>query len=198
MSDSASDFGVLCPQPGKDVRALAAGWPGPAQVLQRFTLLPGPPIFLNHHQRPTAAARSRNVKISMASPCLGPMALCRSRSNSTPSCVQCDRFRPRIGQAYQQVEKPKERWLGEILHGARSFEEEATRVRFGIVWKCRAHVVLPPLHVTRQESSAQWAFGGGPHPRRSSFRYNVAAPSRQADLTTSTPVIQNEEETEGD
>ena len=34
------------------------------------------------------------VNISSASPCFGPMTLCRSRSNSTPSKVQRDLFRP--------------------------------------------------------------------------------------------------------
>ena len=41
--------------------------------------------------------------------------------------------------------------------------------------------MLPPLDTMRQESSARRAFGGGPHPRRLSPRYSLAAPRKQAD-----------------
>ena len=165
---SASDFRLLCPQPGKDVRALAAGWLGPAQVLQRFTLLPGPPIFFNDHQRPAAAAARRKVKISIVSPCLGPMTLCRSRSNSTPSCVQCDRFRPRLVRL-TKGRKPERRMAGRSSSRRALLRRQGDVLQVRQDFKCRAHIVLPPLGVTRQELSAQWAFGGGPHPRRSNF-----------------------------
>src|SRR5208337_3448009 len=49
----------LCPQPRKDIAALAACCPGPAQVLQRFALFACPPIFFGHHERPSPAARVR-------------------------------------------------------------------------------------------------------------------------------------------
>lgn len=70
-----------CPVTGRAQRRFLKGFfSGPAHQYSLVTMRDQP-------WRPLRVS----VNISIVRPCLGPAKLCRSRSNSTPSCVQCVR-----------------------------------------------------------------------------------------------------------
>ena len=86
----AADLGLLRAQPGQDVAALATSRASPAQVFNALLSSPAHQYSLiTISDQPRRPGRV-NVEISMTRPCLGPITLCRSRSNSTPACVQCE------------------------------------------------------------------------------------------------------------
>ena len=98
---SASSTNDSCPILASCARSqdrMSPRWPLIGRAQRRFfkALLSSPAhqySLITINDQPWRPERVK-VKISMASPCLGPVTLCRSRSNWTPSCVQCDRFRP--------------------------------------------------------------------------------------------------------
>ena len=78
--------------------SISLRWPPVGRAQRRFfnALLSSPThqySLVTMSDQPCRPGRVK-VKISIVRPCFGPVALCRSRSNSTPSWVQCERFKP--------------------------------------------------------------------------------------------------------
>jgi hypothetical protein len=123
-----ADLGVLCLQPCENVAALSSGRSRPAKVFQGSALLTGPPIFLDHHQRPAMATGTRQRENLNNEPMSWPSKAVSFALEFDAIVRPMGAFQAWIRDAHQEVKEPEEGRLPKILHGAPSIMVRAIQV----------------------------------------------------------------------
>jgi len=95
-------------QPGKEIAALPAQGPRPAQVLERRGVGTGPPVFFGDHERPAVPAAAGEGKYFDDDPVPGAC-------EAVPFALELDAimrparsFQSGVAGAHQQVKHPEE------------------------------------------------------------------------------------------
>jgi hypothetical protein len=93
------ECGFLCPHPGKYVATLTARRARPVQALERFALCPGPPVFLRHHQAPSATAGAHQRDDFDGKPMIGTSKAVSLALELHPVECPARQFQTRIARA---------------------------------------------------------------------------------------------------